>query len=119
MAKQECFLFPGPSVAMRNLLVATIAGLSVSACAETQEYRFAPNMVRLDVNGPVAPLSHKATLRRDAELTLQSGYSAFRIEPIYMQTFDHFGVTVVMFHADDPRAADAFDAVAVLKGYSW
>jgi hypothetical protein len=39
---------------MRNLIVAAIAGLSVSACAGTQEYPLAPNMVRLDVNPSAA-----------------------------------------------------------------
>ena len=100
---------------MRNLIVATIAGLSMSACAVTQEYPFAPNMVRLDINPPVAPFAREATLRRAAELTLHNGYSAFRLETIYVEAFDHFGVTVVMFHAGDPRAEDAFDAAEVLK----
>jgi hypothetical protein len=98
---------------MRNLIVAAIAGLSVSACAGLQEYPFAPNMVRLDVNPPAGPFAREATLRRAAELTLQNGYSAFRLEPIYVEAFDRFGVTVVMFHARDPRAA--FDAADVLK----
>jgi hypothetical protein len=100
---------------MRNLIIAAIAGLSVSACAGMQEYPMAPNMVRLDVNPPAGPFVREATLRRAAELTLQNGYSAFRLEPIYVQAFDHFGVTVVMFHARDPRAEDAFDAADVLK----
>jgi len=100
---------------MRNLIVAAIAGLSVSACADMQEYPMAPNMVRLDINPPAAPFARETTLRRAAELTLRNGYSAFRLEPIYVQAFDHFGVTVVMFHAGDPRAEDAFDAAEVLK----
>lgn len=104
---------------MRNLIVAAIAGLSVSACADTQEYPLAPNMVRLDINPPTAPFVREATLRHAAELTLRNGYSAFRLEPIYVEAFDHFGVTVVMFHAGDPRAEDAFDATEVLKKYSW
>jgi hypothetical protein len=103
---------------MRNLIVAAIAGLSVPACASTQEYPLAPNMVRLDVNPPVAPFAREATLRRAAELTLRNGHSAFRLEPVYVQAFDHFGVTVVMFHAGDPRAEDVFDAAEVLKKYS-
>jgi hypothetical protein len=98
---------------MRNVIVAAMAGLSVSACASTQEYPLAPNMVRLDINPPAAPFVGEATLRRAAELTLRNGYSAFRLEPIYIEAFDHFGVTVVMFHAGDPRAP--FDAADVLK----
>jgi hypothetical protein len=106
-----------PAAAMRNLIVAAIAGLSVSACADTQEYPMAANMVRLDINPPAAPFVRETTLRRAAELTLQNGYSAFRLEPIYVQAFDRFGVTVVMFHAGDSRAA--FDAADVLKQYWW
>jgi hypothetical protein len=90
-----------PAPAMRNLIVAAIAGLSLSACAVTQEYPLASNM-----------------LRRAAELTLLNGYSAFRLEPIYVEAFDHFGVTVVMFRAGDPRAEEAFNAAEILKKYS-
>jgi hypothetical protein len=104
---------------MRSLIVAAIAGLSVSACADTQEYPMARNMVRLDISPPAAPFVGEATLRRAAELTLRNGYSAFRLEPIYVQAFDHFGVTVVMFRGGDPRAEDAFDAADVLKEHSW
>ncbi|HEY1862892.1 MAG TPA: hypothetical protein VGG77_04210 [Roseiarcus sp.] len=103
---------------MRILIVATIAALSVSACADTQEYPLAPNMVRLDISPPTAPFVREATLRRAAELTLRNGCSAFRLEPIYVEAFDHFGVTVVMFHAGDPRAEDAFNAAEVLKKHS-
>jgi len=116
----ERIIFPSGKLtaAMRNLIVAAIAALSLSACADTQEYPMAPNMVRLDVTPPTAPFVRETTLRRAAELTLQNGYSAFRLEPIYVEAFDDFGVTVVMFHADDPRAADTFDAAAVLRKHS-
>ena len=103
---------------MRNLIVAAIAGLSLSACVDTQEYPMAPNMVRLDISPPTAPFVRQTMLRRAAELTLQNGYSAFRLEPIYVEAFDQFGVTVVMFHAGDPRAEGAFDAAAILRRYS-
>ena len=103
---------------MRNLIFAVIAGLGVSACASTQELPLAPNMVRLDISAPTAPLVGEVTLRRAAELTLQNGYSAFRLTPIYALAFDDFGVTVVMFHASDPGARAAFDAAEVLKEYS-
>jgi len=104
---------------MRILIVAALAGLSLSACADTEEYSLAPNMVRLDVSPPAEPRIHEATLRRAAELTLERGYSAFRLDPIYAEAFDSFGVTVVMFHAYDPRAAGAFDAAQVLKTSAW
>ena len=100
---------------MRYLIFATFADLGVSACAGTQELQIAPNMVRLDVGPSVAPFIRESTLKRAAELTLQNGYSAFRLTPIYMLTFDHFGVTVDMLHAGDPGANEAFDAVKVLK----
>ena len=106
-----------PGATVRNLIAAAIAALSLSACADTQEYPIAPNMVRLDISPPTAPFIGEATLRRAAELTLRSGYSAFRLEPIYVEAFDKFGVTVVMFHVDDPRAAGAYDAAAVLGKY--
>jgi hypothetical protein len=100
---------------MRNLIVAAIVGLSVSACAGIQEHALAPNMVRLDINAPTAPFANEAMLRRAAELTLSNGYGAFRLVPIYELAFDSLGVTVVMFHAGDPQAEGAFDAANVLK----
>ena len=118
MIERIIFLSDEPAAAMRNLIIAAIAVLSLSACADTQEYPMAPNMVRLDISPPTAPFIRETTLRRAAEITLQNGYSAFRLEPIYVEAFDQFGVTVVMFHAGDPRAAGAFDAAAVLRKYS-
>jgi hypothetical protein len=91
--------------------------LALAGCSSIQETAFAPNMVRLDVKPYAPPGVREATLRRAAELTLQNGYSAFRLMPIYVNGFDEFGVTVVMFHASDPRAYDAFDALAVLGKY--
>ena len=91
--------------------------LALTGCAGIQETAFAPNMVRLDVKPYAEPFVRDATMRRAAELTLQNGYSAFRLMPIYVHGFDDFGVTVVMFHAGDPGAYDAFDAVAVLRKY--
>ena len=93
-----------------------IAGaLVLAGCASIQETPFAPNMVRLDVEPYAAPFVGEATLHRAAELTLQNGYSAFRLMPIYVHAFDDFAVTVVMFRAGDPGAYDAFNAAAVLR----
>ena len=100
---------------MRKFIVSAFIGLGVSGCVSTQELPLAPNIVRLDVSPTGAPLVREATLRRAAELTLENGYSAFRLIPIYMQAFNDFGVTVVMFHAGDPAAKDAFDAAEVLR----
>ena len=69
----------------------------------------------LDVKPYAEPLVREATLRRAAELTLQNGYSAFRLMPIYVYAFDDFGVTVVMFRVGDPGAYGAFNAAAVLQ----
>jgi hypothetical protein len=102
---------------MRNIIVVAIASLGVAACANMQELQFAPNMVRLDVDSPSAPFVGEAVLKRAAEITLQNGYSAFRLTPIYALTFDRLGLTVVMFHAGDPGSMNAFDAVEILKKY--
>ena len=91
--------------------------LALAGCSSIQETAFAPNMVRLDVKPYAAPFVRQATLRRAAELTLQNGYSAFRLMPIYVNAFDDFGVTVVMSHVGGPSAYEAFDAAAVLRKY--
>jgi hypothetical protein len=106
---------------MRQVFVITIALLAVSAagCAGFQETRLAPNIVRLDVNPPLAPFGRDAAVRRAAEVTLQSGYTAFRLSPIYSMAFNEFGVIVIMFRAGDPDAAGAFDAVEVVNHASF
>jgi hypothetical protein len=93
------------------------SALALASCASIQETALAPNMVRLDVEPYAAPSVGDATLRRAAELTLQDGYSAFRLMPIYVHAFDEFGVTVVMFRAGDPSAFGAFNAAAVLQKF--
>ncbi len=103
-------------IAGRTCIFVAVA-LALGGCASIEETAFAPNMVRLDVKPYAEPLVREATLRRAAELTLQRGYSAFRFMPIYVHSFDDFGVTVVMFHAGDPNAYDALDAAAVLSRY--
>src|ERR1700685_329336 len=91
------------------------AALALAGCASIQETAFAPNMVRLDVKPYAEPLVGGATMRRAAELTLQNGYSAFRLMPIYVYSFDEFAVTVVMFHNGDASAYGAYNAAAILK----
>lgn len=102
----------------RRFIIAAIACLGAAACASTQEYPFASNMVRMDVDSPAAPFVRDRTLRRAAELTLRNGFSAFRLDPIYVESFDRFGVIVVMFHSGDPRTEGAFDAADVLQRLS-
>ena len=68
---------------MRKFIAAIIAGLGVSACVSTQEMPLAPNEVRLDTHAAGALFTGQAagvTMRRAAELTLQNGYSYFRLE---------------------------------------
>ena len=101
-------------------LLGLIAGaLALGGCAGIQETpfapNFAPNMVRLDVKPYAEPSVGEATLRRAAELTLQNGYSGFRLMPIYVESFDEFAVTVVMFHNGDASAYGAYNAAAILK----
>jgi hypothetical protein len=147
---------------VRNLKMAAVAlfGAVTTACVSTQELPLAPNVVQLDTHASGALFTGQATaqtMKRAAELTLQNGYTHFRLEnaqmsqgsqlaavystesgntlatgyggatfatgsasglstPIYKRTAD-VAVTVVMFHADEPEAKDAFDAGAVLKRY--
>src|SRR5271155_2311301 len=101
-------------IAGRTCVLVGVA-LALAGCSSIQETAFAPNMVRLDVKPYAAPFVGEATLHRAAELTLQHGYSTFRLMPIYVLSFDEFGVTVVMFPAAVPDASGAFDAAAVLQ----
>lgn len=133
--------------------------LFASGCIRTHEMPLAPNAVRLDTHASgllFAGQAAKQTLHRAAELTLQNGYTHFRLEqanvaqgselsgiyltdtgstysastygnsayvnanasgfstPIYRPKSD-IGVTVVMFHAGDPGAKNAFDAAEMLR----
>lgn len=137
--------------------VAVVVVMSTSGCVSTQEMPLAPNVVRLDTHAAGLLFTGQArsqTMRRAAEVTLQNGYSHFRLEqaemshgsqlagvystssgfaygngdfmtgsatgfatPEYRPTAD-VGVTVVMFHANEPGAVGAFNAAGVLKKYS-
>jgi hypothetical protein len=141
---------------MRKLTIALLSSAALAGCVTTQEVPLAPNVVRLDTHATGALFVGQAsgqTLKRAAELTLQNGYTHFRLEspetaqgerlagvyssgsatafgsgssataygsgfstPVYARTAD-VTVTVVMFHAHDPQAKDAFDAAAILKKY--
>lgn len=65
-----------------------IAGCAViafvlGACVTTQEMPLAPNVVRLDTHASGLLFANKAgsvTLHRAAELTLQNGFTHFRLE---------------------------------------
>ena len=132
--------------------------LFAAGCINTQEMPLAPNIVRLDTHASGLLFAGQAapqTLHSAAELTLQNGYTHFRLEqanaaqgsqlssvyssasrnayelaygnsayvnanatsvstPLYRPTAD-IGVTVIMFHADEPGAKGAVEAAKVLR----
>jgi hypothetical protein len=98
-----------------NAVIAALLAVAAVGCARMQETPLAPNMVRLDASAPWAPGGTDATVREAAEITLRSGYDAFRLTPVYALAFNNFGVTVVMFRAGDPAARDAINAADVLQ----
>lgn len=102
---------------MRQSTFLAIAALSacLSGCATTEETRLAPNLVGLDTQAPFASEAANQTMRRAAELTLQNGYTYFRLDPLYWTpSGTGVGVTVVMFHAGEAGAIGAFDARTIL-----
>ena len=96
------------------VIAALLCGAGLAGCVGTQALPLAPNIVRLDINDPGALSPRRDMMRRAAELTLQNGYSAFRLMPIYVETPFQFGVNVLMFRAGDPGAWGALDAAEVL-----
>ena len=140
-----------------GISAAVLVSLALAGCVHTEEMPLAPNVVRLDTRASGLLFQGQAgpqTLRRAAELTLQNGYTHFRLDqastsqgsqysgsitsgsataygnngyavvngsavstPIYRPT-SNVGVTVVMFHANEPGANGAFVAANVLKQYS-
>ena len=74
---------------MRDLKIAAVAlfGAVTTACVSTQELPLAPNVVQLDTHASGALFTGQATtqtMRRAAELTLQNGYTHFRLENAQM-----------------------------------
>ena len=73
---------------MRAALLALVGvGLLTTACIHTQEMPLAPNVVRLDTQASGLLFTSQAapkTLRRAAELTLQKGYTHFRLDQAQM-----------------------------------
>jgi hypothetical protein len=118
---------------------------STAACITTQEMPLAPNAVRLDAQASGLLFTGKVastTMPRAAELSLQKGFTHFRLEqaamvqgyssasvsgrrgylttsglatPIYTPTAS-VAVTVLMLKADDPRATDALEGPQVRLG---
>ena len=103
---------------MRQSTFSAVAALGacLSGCVTTEETPLAPNFVRLDTSAPFPTDAASNTMRRAAEVTLQNGYTYFRLTPIYStnEAFSDVGVTVVMFHEHEAGAVGAFNARAVL-----
>jgi hypothetical protein len=69
-------------------------GLLIAGCVSTQEMPLAPNIVRLDTHASGALFTGQTasqTMRRAAELTLQNGYTHFRLEQAQMSQGSQFG----------------------------
>jgi hypothetical protein len=106
----------------------------LAGCVSTREVSLAPDTVRIDTQAQNIMFAGQAlpqTLRAAARATLARGYTHFKFADAgaAASTFGTFMVTgspstnsataVIMFHADDPQAKDAFDAAEVLKQYRW
>jgi hypothetical protein len=103
---------------MRKFIVAIIAGLGVAACV-TQEMPLAPNEVRLDTHAAGALFTGQAagvTMRRAAELTLQNGYSYFRLEQASVSQGTR--LAGVNNYSTGSAYATGFGNSAVATGYS-
>jgi hypothetical protein len=65
-----------------------IVGVALAGCIHTQEMPLAPNVVRLDTQASGLLFTGQAstqTMRRAAELTIQNGYSHFRLDQASVQ----------------------------------
>ena len=68
---------------MRHISAVLCFALLLSGCIRSQEMPLAPNVVRIDTQASgilFAGQSTSYTMRRAAEVTLQNGYSHFRLE---------------------------------------
>jgi hypothetical protein len=77
-----------------KILSALALGLSIAGCVSTQEMPLAPNIVRLDTHASGVLFAGQATgqtMRRAAELTLQNGYTHFRLEQAQMSQGSQVG----------------------------
>jgi hypothetical protein len=78
------------------LAAAALLGGGGAGCVSTEEMPLAPNMVRLDTHAAGALFVGQATgqtMRRAAELTLQNGYTHFRLEQAQMSQGSQFAGT--------------------------
>ena len=102
-----------------GLIVAATLGAASSGCVSTQEMPLAPNIVRLDTQASGGLFVGQAagqTMRRAAELTLQSGYSHFRIENAQMSQGTQFAG--VYSSGTGSAFATGYGNAAFASGYS-
>jgi hypothetical protein len=130
---------------MRSIALAFVVGLLVSGCVTTQEVPLAPNVVRIDTQASgflSVGLTAGVTMRKAAQATINAGYTHFKLQQVQLGQGSQVGalvgsdygnglstvtaiqrptasegVTVVMFHADEPGAQGAFKAADVLQQY--
>jgi hypothetical protein len=82
---------------VRSLVLTVAFGLFAAGCIRTAEMPLAPNVVRLDTQASGLLYTGQApqqTMRRAAELTLQNGYTHFRIEQAQMSQGSQFAGSV-------------------------
>jgi hypothetical protein len=102
---------------MRPFIVAII-GLGASGCVSTQELPLAPNVVRLDTHASGALFAGQATgqtMRRAAELTLQNGYTHFKLEDAQLSHGSQFAGAYS--YGTGSAVATGFGSVAYATGY--
>lgn len=127
-----------------KVIAVTIISLSLASCISTQEMPIAPNVVRIDTSAKGLLFTGQAvpqTMRAAANATLARGYSHFKFADVVSQqgseaagviatsspsiatvSVTHAntattGATVIMFHADELGAKDAFNAQEILRQY--
>src|SRR5208282_4870918 len=100
-------------------LSALAFGLLIAGCVSTQEMPLAPNIVRLDTHASGALFAGQATgqtMRRAAELTLQNGYTHFRLEQAQMSQGSQFAG--VYSSGTGNAFATGYGNAAFVSGYS-
>jgi hypothetical protein len=129
---------------MKKFVLCIIALLLLSGCITSQTMPLAPNMVRIDTQAGgllFAGQTVPATMKAAATATLNAGYSHFRLSEASTGVGDRYagttcgggsnfatctniraptsqaGVTVTMFHANEPGAKGAFEAQQILAQY--
>ena len=108
---------------MRNVRTAAVAAMlacaGLAGCVTTQELPLAPNVVRLDTHASGALFAGQATsqtMKRAAEVTLQNGYTHFRLEDAQMAHGSQFAG--VYSSGTGSAFASGYGGSAYATGYS-